>query len=268
MTRALLASVLALGSIAGAVSCGGTGSNNDQGTSFLALGYFGDETGGTGLSRVDALLAPDSATIVTAGGFQADGNQVDVFIGFQNRLSNQFIRLERVECSYAIPGASPLLAIPDDSYNTAAVISASPSSDDRDPDTGEAVPLPTDGGSRLFYGFTILSPDLISYINVNRNLLPELPFRMNVSCRGVAVAQSGDVLISNDVLFEVRFVDQAECCTGASGETIGDDGGFQSGTGSGGGIVFEDGTTSNGGGGAGAGATVEEGSGIEAGATE
>ena len=263
MTKALLASLLAVGAVAGAMSCGGTGSNNDQGTSFLALGYFADSGGNAGDAGALALLSPDSAVIVTEpNGFQADGNEVLTFIGFQNRLANQFLRLERIECSYSIPGASPLLQIPDDSFNTATIIGPSPQADDRDDTTNVTIPLPTVGGTRVFFQFIIVSTDIISYINVNRNLLPELPFRLNVTCHGVAVTQAGDVIVSNEVQFDVRFFDQAECCTGATGEVIGDDGGFQGGAGNGGGIVFDDGTNSAGSAGAAAtaGATVDEGS--------
>jgi len=244
MTKALVATAVLLGAVL--AGCGGGTTNNDQGTSFLALGYFDDSTGDVGRSGVSALLGPDSAIITSDGGFQADGNAVGVFIGFQNRLSNQFIRLERIECAYDVPGANPGFRIPNDSHNTAAIISASPSADDRDED-GNPIPLGTDGensGSRLFYGFPIVSTDIISYLNVNRNSLPELPFSLIATCQGVGVTQAGDVLITNPVQFQVEFLDQAECCTGSTGEIGGDDGGFQGGTGNGGGILFDDGTTS------------------------
>ncbi len=249
ITRGMTKALLATGVLATAmlVGCGGGTTNNDQGTSFLALGYFDDAEGEVGRSGVSALLAPDAAVLVSEGGFQADGNAVGVFIGLQNRLANQFIRVERIECSYSVPGANPGFVIPSDSHNTAAIISASPSADDRD-EENNPIPLGTEGensGSRLFYGFPIVSLDVISYLNVNRNSLPELPFRLNASCHAVGVTQAGDVLLTNEVLFQISFLDQAECCTGSSGETIGDDGGFQGGAGNGGGITFDDGSTSD-----------------------
>lgn len=245
MTKALLASILGLGLVAGAISCGGQTTNNDQGTSFLAFGYFTPGTETTPISFVDALLAPDTAVIVAANDgipFQADGNRVVVKLGVQNRLTNQFIRLERIECDYGIPGASPLLSIPSDSFNTAVIISASPqddttATDDTTTTSTAPLPVPVEGpegaesGSAAFAAFQIVSPDIMSYINVNRNLLPELPFRLNATCRAVGVSQAGDVFVTNDLQFQINFFDQAECCTGATSETGGDDGGFQSGDG-------------------------------------
>ena len=244
MTKALVATGILLGAVL--VGCGSGTTNNDQGTSFLALGYYDDSTGTVGRSGIQALLGPDSAVITSDGGFQADGNAVGVFIGLQNRLSAQFIRLERIECAYEVPGANPGFRIPNDSHNTAAIISASPSADDRD-ENQNPIPLGTDGensGSRLFYGFPIVSSDIISFLNVSRNSLPELPFSLIATCQAVGVTQAGDVLITNPVQFQVDFLDQAECCTGSSGEISGDEGGFQGGPGNGGGILFDDGATS------------------------
>jgi len=248
MTKTLLASILGLGLVTGAISCGGQTTNNDQGTSFLAFGYFTPGTENTPLSGLDAILSPDTATIVAGSNgsaFQADGGHIIVKMGVQNRLSNQFIRLERIECSYSIPGASTLFNIPDDSFNTAVIISASPvSTGDGTTDGGTttAGPLPvpsdgttsTDSGSAAFAAFDLVSPDIISYINVNRNQLPELPFRLNTTCHAVGVSQAGDVFVTNELQFQVNFFDQAECCTGSTieqGDTAGnvpnDDGGFQ-----------------------------------------
>lgn len=255
ITRGIIGALVSATLVLGAVSCGGTGSNNDQGTSFLAYGYFNDSQGQTGSSGAIVALAPDSAVLVGTGGASVqllvDGNAVLTFMGFQNRLANQFIRLVRIDCSYDIPGSN--LQIPDDSFNSAAVISSDPAADDRDDETGQQVPLPTGEGSTLILQFEVVSPDIISYINVNRNSLPELPFRMNVSCRGVGVTQSGDTIVTNDLVYFVQFFDQAECCTGSDFETIGDtvvndgstadDGGFQGGSGSGGGVSFSDGTS-------------------------
>ncbi len=255
ITRGILGTLVTSAIALGAVSCGGTSSNNDQGTSFLAFGYFADTTGETGSAGQLVILAPDSATVVaTSNGVQflADGNNVLTTIGLQNRLASQFIRVQRIDCSYNIPGADAGFSIPDDSFNSATIIGASPTADDRDDETGVAVPLGTEDGSRGFVEFEVASPDILAYVNVNRNRLPELPFRMNVSCRAVGVTQSGDTLTSNELVYFIRFFDQAECCTGSDFETAGDnvvtdgsiadDGGFQSGPGAGGDLTFDDGT--------------------------
>jgi hypothetical protein len=187
------------------------------------------------------LLASDApvANLSATGAVIGDGNIVFTHIGLQNRLSSQFIRVVRIDCSYDIPGASPLLAIPNDSFNSANVIAAAGTAADTDggPTAGE--------GSTVVMGFDLVSTDIMSYINVNRNLLPQLPFRMNVTCSAVGVTQAGDTLVTNELVYPILFVDAAECCTGAPVENGGNLGGFQSGTGNGGGINFTDGTDSS-----------------------
>ncbi|MFN8390496.1 MAG: hypothetical protein U0136_09425 [Bdellovibrionota bacterium] len=229
----LLTSLVALG----AVSCGGYSSNNDQGTSFLAYGWFADTQGTTGETGQTVVLGQDApvANLAATGGIVGDGNIVFTHIGLQNRLSSQFIRVVRVDCSYDIPGASSLLQIPNDSFNSSNVIAAA--GDDANnpggPQAGE--------GSTVVMGFDIVSTDIMSYINVNRNLLPELPFRLNVTCSAVGVTQAGDTLTTNELVYPILFVDSAECCTGVNDNNLG---GFTGGTGNGGGITFDDGTDS------------------------
>lgn len=67
---------------------------------------------------------------------------------------------------------------------------------------------------------------------------------MTAICHAVGQTQSGDVMETNDLFLPIVLVDQAECCTGAASEVVGVDGGFQIGSGNGGGVTFDDGTNS------------------------
>ena len=211
--------VLLAALLAGVVSCGGTGSNNDQGTSFLAFGYFADSTGETGETGTLIPLFQD----LPVGGF--DGLTHITFIGLQNRLTNQFIRVVRVDCSYSIEGSN--LAIPDDSDNFSTVIGPSAGEDG-----GEVDPTL---GNVSYAGFEIISPDLFSYLNNNQSRLPQLPFRMIATCSATGVTQSGDTLTTNGLNYLVQFLDRAECCTGTG---VAGGGGFEVGPGTGGDIDF------------------------------
>ena len=218
--RGLRVSLLVVAMFFSAWSCGGSGTNNDQGTSFTALGFYGSSDGTTGETGSDVPLFVDSAPQTT---FQIyDMHTVMTYIGLQNRLSKQFIRVTKIECSYDITGAS--VTIPDDSFNYSTVIEAN---------------------GIAYSGFEIVSPDIMAYLNANINYLPQLPFRMIVTCEATGVTQAGDVMVTNPVSYLIQFADVAECCTGATGEAPGGSGGFQQGTGTGGDIDWTDGGASS-----------------------
>lgn len=237
-----LPSILLLAAAGNIYGCGNS-SNNDQGTSFTATGFFSDSSGTTGdggaiiaLGRdVPTLEAEDSLGV--APPVRIDGQAATTFIGLQNRFNQRpgtlqddgvFIRTERVDCEYVVPGAQ--IAIPGDSNPLGNVIEAGEST------TSE---------------FLIISPDLFSFLNVNRSLLPELPFRMTAVCRAVGVTRAGATLTSNSLNFLIVVSDAAECCTGVG---IFGSGGFQEGEGTGGTPDFfpiDDGTDGTGLGGTG-----------------
>jgi hypothetical protein len=193
------------------MGCGGA-TNNDQGTSFLATGWYANVDGSTGLSGANVLLVSDLAATSGVLGLiddseedeifllPADGTQFRVFMGLQNRLSNQFIRVVRFDCGYHIPGAS--ISIPDDHYNTSFVIPAAGGGDNV-----------VDGNvvepAEAFVGVDLLSTDLFSYLNVNRASLPALPFRMTATCVAVGITQAGDVFESNELVFPMTMVEEA-----------------------------------------------------------
>ena len=216
---------------------GGGSTNNDQGTSFLAYGYFSDVAGATGVSGLYTFLAPDNNSVVPTpagsviGGtlqtYPYDGRFTTLFMGLQNRLSSQYIRVTRIDCDYFVPGSDPSLVIPSDSFNTGTVIAASGIPETPIPGGPQA-----GVGSKGVVGFNLISTDVYSFLNVNRNRLPELPFRMIAECKAIGIGQAGDVIVTNPLATTVTMLDAQECCTGGTITTP--LGGFQTGTGSGG----------------------------------
>jgi hypothetical protein len=211
-------------------SCGGTGTNNDQGTSFLGLGFFLDTSGTIGLDEIAVALFADSPSqsAVTLNGQTLDAAAAGAFLGVQNRLTAQFLRVTQITCLYDIPGSS----IPqiEDSSTFSSVLAPSPGVGGAaaDPTGGVATP----GGSTGYLGFSLFSTDLIAYLNSITNDLPQLPFRMIVTCRATGISQAGDVLTTNDVQITALIAEFAECCDGSTGASPA--GGFQNGPGSGG----------------------------------
>ncbi len=214
-----------------AASCGST-SNNDQGTSVTALGFYGVTiSSGT----ITATTTPETGKIVEispdSGGFAGlELNQVLAGVGVQNRLSTQFFRTVRVDFSYDVPGSS--IDIPNDSTPMTLLLSAA---GDGTATVSSATAIGT---------VQVVSPDILSFLNVNRNSLPALPFRMNVMATVTGVTQSGDVLTTNEIGYFVQFAERDECCTANPADT--NPAGFDDGgTGSGGDFDTTEDTTTD-----------------------
>jgi hypothetical protein len=145
MKRVLSTVILGAGIATCYTACGGGSSNNDQGTSFLSLGFFRNASGAAGWSGGDTVLSTDepflrippggafgggtgavSSDGTVQGSVAVDGNIFTAFIGLENRLRSQYIDVKRVDCSYQIPGADPALSIPNDSNPISTVIASSP----------------------------------------------------------------------------------------------------------------------------------------------
>ncbi|MBP9837161.1 MAG: hypothetical protein KBC84_00455 [Proteobacteria bacterium] len=234
---------------AGIISCGTAASNNDQGTSFLAFGWF-TQTGTTATPNTGQNVGVNSdfSTITDGNGQLLDGKQVLVSMGLQNRLTSQFVTLKRIDCSYSLEGTNGTITLPNDSSNVSSVLAPA-----ANPTTGEPVLPGAEIGtgsanftSESIVEFPIISTDQFSYLNVYTNSLPALPFRITATCHGVGVTQAGDTITTNDLNYPVILHDTAECCTGNDGENPagGTSGGFQGGAATGGGIDFSDGTNS------------------------
>lgn len=180
--------IILISTIFSLLSCGSAGTNNDQGIIFQSIGYFTSSAGDSGDSGEIVAL---SSTTNDFGGFGAfNGRTLTTFIGLRSNLSSQFINLVRIDCDYTIQGAS--VNIPSDSVSSGGVISS---------------------GSDFYTEFEMITPDIFSFLNVNRNSLPELPFRMTAFCAGVGISEAGDTFVTNRSPFFIQFVESAAVTT-------------------------------------------------------
>ena len=142
-------------------------------------------------------------------------------MGLKNNLCKQFVRLVRIDCEYNIQGTDISFTVPSDSTNVGTIIAATgvcsgdstSSSAATDSEEDEGIGM----GNIAYIGFTMLSSDVMSYLMVNQNSLPALPFRMTSICRAVGVTQSGDTMVTNDIYYPIEFVEGTGCCTGTVG---------------------------------------------------
>jgi hypothetical protein len=223
ITRVTLSGMLLLlGVLTG---CGGSGTNNDQGTSFMAMGYFQDSSGDVGDGGAIVPMFRDIGTPFGPNGERYDIQQHITWMGLLNRLERQFVRVVRIDCSYKVEGS--FLNVPNDSFGLSVVLA--PTSDE---EPGAGI-LP----NISYSPFQILSPDIYSFLNNNQALLPQLPYRMVATCSATGVTQSGTTMTTNPLNYFVNFVDESECCTGGEAEGVP---GFQAGPGTGGTLLTTD----------------------------
>ena len=236
--------ITGLGLLIGIVGCGSSTSNNDQGTSFGALGFFSSAIGSPppGVAGLTTTLSSDPSA---SGG--AVGLQTLTYIGLENRLRTQFIRVTKVDCEYFVPGSN--ITIPPDSTAVNGFINASP--DIGGPQIGGtggsggvgAASGSTTGGttggstgstsggvsggnatgisSKTYLQFPIINSSIYAYINSNRNGLPALPFQLQVVCTATGISQAGDAFTTNPVALSVDFEEFVPGAVGASGVTSG-----------------------------------------------
>lgn len=210
--------LLTVALLAGVMGCGSTASN-DQGSSFLALGYFTEADREQGdLGRV-VLLNRDYD--MTGSGVQFE---VAPYMGLENRLSKQYIRVVRIDCEYDIPGADPSLEIPSGTFNTAFVINGTDSVEESSSDDTVEVINP------VYASFSLLSPDFFQFLSINQNLLPTLPYEMTAICSATGVTEAGDVLTTNDAPYYIIMAELQEGSANSSTEASA----FNTGAGTGG----------------------------------
>lgn len=204
---------------AGLIACG-SGNNNDQGTSFLAFGFFQFEDGDTSgdpipIGGVIAELASDTSAV---------NSQVEIpLIGLENRLETQFIRVARIDCDYDVPGADAGFQVPSAEFAQGVVIGAQPGTEVTDFDGDALLPSADDNvrGQVVFTRVNLVSASTFAFLNANRRSLPQLPFTMVATCRAVGITQAGDVLTTNDLGISVLFEEAADIPVPFTGPGIG-----------------------------------------------
>ena len=222
-----LASVLLTLVVAGIVSCGG-GTNNDQGTSFSADGFKTE----AGSAVTEALTVAVNTDVPGTDGLAYQSGRICMTIS--NHLCAQSIRINRIDCDYSIQGADAGFRVPSSALNSSYILSATGgcSFDSTGSSSSSSATSTASGTTTIDRCFDILPADQLSYLMVNQSQLPAFPYVIDTICRAVGVTQSGDVLVTNDLYFEIKAVDRAECCTGTG--VISGDGGYQTDTGTGG----------------------------------
>ena len=190
-------SLLVLGGAAGALhGCGS--SNNDQGVSFTAIGYntFDEnrvcqpDTFTTGMS-IPISMGTTGETLVNSG------QAVYSCINLQNNMTTMFIRTDRVFHEFFIEGASaqppsssaPLsIVLGPGKGSDAAGLQGSPSS---------SLPPGMTNANSMSAPFIAIPAEIMEWISLNREALPEPPFTMGVTHYVSGVTSSGDRLNSN-----------------------------------------------------------------------
>ncbi len=188
-------------------ACGG-GGNNDQGIVFTATGVFrGPEAIEDGQIRcqeptvqnaiIDTAFTLDiSRTIDFPDRNNPLADPCGGYIGLQNNLATQSILVSEVAFHYEIPGAA--IAIPTHSVSTGLRINSASS-------TAEA----SSGQSNLVFAEMvgqIIPAQMINFLNQNANLLPAVPYTLNVFMMAQGQADSGANYTSNELGYTITII--------------------------------------------------------------
>jgi hypothetical protein len=177
------------------IGCG-SATNNDQGVTFTFLGFFSDSAGATGLSGTSVAYSDVTSE---PGGFAADAISVLAFIGVQNNLSGQFIRLQRAYISYTIPGTNLLPP------STSQVLSGTLTPVDNA--VGSSLPDPLKTGKNVKYiQIAVLPPQVRTWISLQRESLPEAPFDIEATVFAHGVTSAGDQVDTNEGGLRIRIL--------------------------------------------------------------
>ena len=181
----------------------GSGSSNNQGVSFTLTGFFessdDDAAGQVGVIEPLSFSSTEDAT--------SDAGAIFTFVGLQNNLSQQFIRTDGVFMDYFIPGASK--QPPSSATGLSTVIGPAVSSTAGGDPFQSTLPPSFAGegapGNISKAQVMIVPPDVLTWMNLNRAALPELPFLLVITVQVTGVTSSGDRLDSNEGEFLVEF---------------------------------------------------------------
>jgi len=184
---------------------GGGGGSNDNGISVRFSGVF-QETQEQVAPAADRL--PDATTAIADTGTtiilgvdnsvpkdrNGDGDLDGGFLGIQNNL-DQSINVTQVSVQIFIAGAKLNNPVATDVVPLAVSLPPASIND-------QNVRTP----SVAFDQTIFVSPDILAFLARNQNLLPPLPFNMNVEMRITAVSDSGDTFETNEVTYPVLVI--------------------------------------------------------------
>lgn len=189
--------ILALAFVALLFGCGDA-TRNDQGVTFTFLGWFQDSTGTIGQSGLVSSLSQTGTE--TAGTIEA----VTSFAGLQNNLSDQFIRTTQIVHEYYIPGAS--VHPPKSAFTFTTIVGPTSGNSGGEFNQDGSLPGSFDSlGSTTFTQVSVITADIRSFINFNRESMPELPFNMIVTSYVKGITSAGVEVSTNKSYIEVLF---------------------------------------------------------------
>ena len=194
-SRTLVRFILGTLIVTGLVSCG---SSNDQGVVFTLLGTYTGSDCSTGLTGASLPLGD---TISTDGG--AFGGGLIAALQVQNNLAGQALRVEAVNISYEVPGASS---------QPPSTIEAFPASllgpADIDGEIQTSLPSSFGSVSNTACGeVSVITGAVEQYLILNKTSLPELPFTLIATITVTGVSTSGERYTTNPLYFPVVYTD-------------------------------------------------------------
>ncbi len=201
-----------------AVGCGS--SSNDQGTTFTHLGYYSgtiaNACGGTFPTAISGISLPISVIQGEGSGSENFGGSTALLtVGAQNNLSGQTLRVRRVFYDYYIQGSN--VQPPTTSAAMTMLLGPGQSATNADPTQGgnqgnqgnqsnSSLPDSLQGLCNVGFSQVILVPnDILEWVNLNRNSLPEAPFTMEVTSTLEGVSSAGDSYTSNGATVFIVF---------------------------------------------------------------
>jgi len=206
--------------------CGdGSSSHNYEGISVTATGWW---TYDREMKKLLPLVEANVPLNWEVGGIANTASEIgsNAYLAVQNNLSGQAIRITKVYKEFYIPNAAvqpPAMenatgtVLFADGHNNVALFegqdengNASTSSIPGSLVAGSETEFPENYNSTVGYAYVPVAPrEVIDFITVNRELMPPLPFQMVVTAYAEGITTAGDVVRTNDLSFEVVFVDQA-----------------------------------------------------------
>ncbi len=208
LIRTLSAAILAI-----AASGCGSASNNDQGTSFTLFGFFKSADATAGDSGQIIQLGTDTESNSAAG---LAGGALS-YLGLQNNLEGQGVRTQRVILSYFVEGATeqpPSTTQPVSVYlGPVATDTTTSTATTKD----SSLPDGFNFENSRFVQVFVVPPDIMAWINLNRDKMPEAPFTMTAHVYVAGITTAGDSLDTNQMDYLVEFVtDNVIAPTGGS----------------------------------------------------
>jgi len=193
--------IMVLAALTFMAGCGG--SSNDQGVTFTALGFFQ-------VTEEDGALEINPDVIISGIGTVMGAQSARVAIGLQNNLCCQFIRTERVQFSYEIPGVG--VRPPDTAVTIGGIIRPTPGGVVEDGDgAGSQSSLPdgfiTGEASINYYTLRPVRTEIGEWLLFNKNQLPATPFDMIVTATATGVTSAGNRLQTNPISLAVTVVE-------------------------------------------------------------